>query len=143
MDRVLRFNRSTICASDIAGQYYCEKKVEMEYIHGKIETKAKTIGSFFSITNILEIILGHRCLLHSLPVPFLAREWNTFFSCRSARNIKTRRKPRPSDIARLQNRKRFTCAAPFSSTMPHDRPKHLGPNWQHTYGEDKPPEQRP
>ncbi len=41
----LRFNRSTICASDIAGQYYCEKKVEMEYLHGEIETEEKTIGS--------------------------------------------------------------------------------------------------
>jgi CRISPR/Cas system-associated exonuclease Cas4 (RecB family) len=41
----LRFNRSTICASDIAGQYYCEKKVEMEYLHGEIETEAKTTGS--------------------------------------------------------------------------------------------------
>jgi len=41
----LRFDRSTINASDIAGQYYCEKKVEMEYLHGEIETEAKTIGS--------------------------------------------------------------------------------------------------
>ena len=41
----LRFNRSTISASDIAGQYYCEKKVEMEYLHGEIETEAKTIGT--------------------------------------------------------------------------------------------------
>jgi CRISPR/Cas system-associated exonuclease Cas4 (RecB family) len=41
----LRFDRSTINASDIAGQYYCEKKVEMEYLHGEIETEAKTMGS--------------------------------------------------------------------------------------------------
>jgi CRISPR/Cas system-associated exonuclease Cas4 (RecB family) len=42
---LLRFDRSTICASDIAGQYYCEKKIEMEYLHGEVETEAKTIGS--------------------------------------------------------------------------------------------------
>ena len=41
----LRFNRLTICASDIAGQYYCEKKVEMEYVHGEIKTEAKTRGT--------------------------------------------------------------------------------------------------
>jgi len=41
----LRFDRSTICASDIAGQFYCEKKLEMEYLHGEIETEAKTLGS--------------------------------------------------------------------------------------------------
>jgi excinuclease UvrABC helicase subunit UvrB len=41
----LRFNRLTICASDIAGQYYCEKKIEMAYLHGEIETEAKTLGS--------------------------------------------------------------------------------------------------
>ena len=44
-DGRLRFRRLTISASDIAGQYYCEKKVEMEYLHGEIETEAKTIGS--------------------------------------------------------------------------------------------------
>ena len=41
----LRFDRSTINASDISGKYYCEKKVEMEYLHGEIETEAKTMGS--------------------------------------------------------------------------------------------------
>jgi len=44
-DERLRFNRLTISASDIAGQYYCEKKVELEYLHGEIETEAKTVGS--------------------------------------------------------------------------------------------------
>jgi hypothetical protein len=28
----LRFNRCSIRASDVAGQYYCEKKIEMEYL---------------------------------------------------------------------------------------------------------------
>ena len=41
----LRFNRSIIIASDIASQFYCEKKVELQYIHGEIETEEKTIGS--------------------------------------------------------------------------------------------------
>jgi len=41
----LRFNRSFVIASDIAGQYYCEKKVEMQYLHGKVETESKNIGT--------------------------------------------------------------------------------------------------
>jgi CRISPR/Cas system-associated exonuclease Cas4 (RecB family) len=41
----LRFGRSMIVASDIADQFYCEKKVEMEYLHGEVETEAKNIGT--------------------------------------------------------------------------------------------------
>ena len=41
----LRFGRSVVVVSDIAEQFYCEKKVEMEYIHGKVETEAKAIGT--------------------------------------------------------------------------------------------------
>ena len=41
----LRFGRSVIVASDIARQYYCEKKVELAYLHGEVETEAKMIGS--------------------------------------------------------------------------------------------------
>ena len=41
----LRFNRSVIIASDIASQYYCEKKVEMQYLIGEVKTEEKTIGS--------------------------------------------------------------------------------------------------
>lgn len=41
----LRFGRSVIVASDIAAQFYCEKKVEMEYLHGEVETEAKSIGT--------------------------------------------------------------------------------------------------
>jgi hypothetical protein len=41
----LRFDRSAIIASDIAEQYYCEKKVEMEYLHGEIETEDKIRGT--------------------------------------------------------------------------------------------------
>ncbi len=42
-----------------------------------------------------------------------------------------------------QNRKRFTYAPPFTSTMPHDSPKHLGLNRQHPNGADKPPKHEP
>jgi CRISPR/Cas system-associated exonuclease Cas4 (RecB family) len=41
----LRFNSSFIIASDIAEQFFCEKKVEMRYVHGDVETEAKTIGT--------------------------------------------------------------------------------------------------
>ena len=41
----LRFDRLFIKASDIATQYFCEKKVEMEYLRGKIETERKTLGA--------------------------------------------------------------------------------------------------
>lgn len=41
----LRFGRSVIAASDIAEQFYCEKKLEMEYFHGKVETEAKATGT--------------------------------------------------------------------------------------------------
>ena len=37
-ERQLRFSRCTIRASDVAGQYYCEKKIEMEYLYGEVET---------------------------------------------------------------------------------------------------------
>jgi hypothetical protein len=42
---ILRFNRCTIRASDVAGQYYCEKKIEMEYLYGEVETKTKNQGT--------------------------------------------------------------------------------------------------
>jgi CRISPR/Cas system-associated exonuclease Cas4 (RecB family) len=41
----LRFGRSVIVASDIAEQLYCEKKVEMGYLHGEVETEAKNMGT--------------------------------------------------------------------------------------------------
>jgi hypothetical protein len=41
----LRFNRSSITASDIASQYFCEKKLEMEHLYGKITTPAKMTGT--------------------------------------------------------------------------------------------------
>lgn len=51
-----RFNRSTIIASDIAQQYFCEKKVEMQYLYGKIETEAKILGSEGHETLLIDTI---------------------------------------------------------------------------------------
>jgi hypothetical protein len=39
----LRFGRFFVIASDIAEQYFCEKKVEMQYLHGEIEAEAKAL----------------------------------------------------------------------------------------------------
>lgn len=36
-----RFNNPCIRASDVASQYFCEKKVELQYLHGEIETEIK------------------------------------------------------------------------------------------------------
>jgi hypothetical protein len=41
----LRFGQKAVAASDIAEQFYCEKKIEMQHIYGEIETEAKTIGT--------------------------------------------------------------------------------------------------
>ena len=41
----LRFSRCTIRASDVAGQYYCEKKIELEYLYGEVETETKNQGT--------------------------------------------------------------------------------------------------
>ncbi len=41
----LRFNRPFIIASDVAEQYFCEKKVEMQYLHGEVVTEEKIIGT--------------------------------------------------------------------------------------------------
>jgi hypothetical protein len=42
---LLRFDQTSLSASTIAGQYFCEKKVEMEYTHGRVETVVKQQGS--------------------------------------------------------------------------------------------------
>lgn len=41
----LRFNKHFILASDIAEQYFCERKVELQYLHGEVETEEKIIGT--------------------------------------------------------------------------------------------------
>jgi CRISPR/Cas system-associated exonuclease Cas4 (RecB family) len=40
----LRLGRHSIAVSDIADQYYCEKKVELRYLHGQVETEERTLG---------------------------------------------------------------------------------------------------
>ena len=44
-NRKLRFNKSFVIASDVASQFYCEKKVEMQYLLGRVETEAMSIGT--------------------------------------------------------------------------------------------------
>jgi predicted RecB family nuclease len=39
-----RHGISMVPTSGIAAQFYCEQKVEMEYLHGEIQTEAKTEG---------------------------------------------------------------------------------------------------
>jgi len=34
-----------IVASGIAGQFFCEKKVEMWYLHGEVESEAKNMDT--------------------------------------------------------------------------------------------------
>ena len=41
----LRFNRPFIRVSDIALQYFCEKKIQMMYLHGDVETETKILGA--------------------------------------------------------------------------------------------------
>jgi hypothetical protein len=41
----LRFDRCGIIASDVASQFYCEKKVEIQYLYGKVETEEKISGT--------------------------------------------------------------------------------------------------
>lgn len=43
-ENLLRFDSRYIKISDIADQYYCEKKVELRYIHGDVETEEKLLG---------------------------------------------------------------------------------------------------
>ena len=42
----LKFGRKWLNATDLSGQFYCEKKVELGYLHGKIETEDKNIGRY-------------------------------------------------------------------------------------------------
>jgi hypothetical protein len=42
---LLRFGRCSVRASDVAGQYYCEKKIELEYLYGEVETETKNQGT--------------------------------------------------------------------------------------------------
>jgi len=41
----LKFGRGVVAASEVAEQFFCEKKVEMRYLYGEIETEAKVVGT--------------------------------------------------------------------------------------------------
>lgn len=44
-DVSLRFGKPWVAASNLAQQYYCEKKVEMQFLHGEVDTESKQIGT--------------------------------------------------------------------------------------------------
>jgi len=76
----LRFNQLYVRASEIAEQYYCERKVEMSHLHGRVETETKRQGSegheFLQAesveidrTKLLEkIFSGEPIIVHELPL---------------------------------------------------------------------------
>lgn len=64
----LRFNRSFIQVSDIAQQYFCEKKVEMRYLHGDRETESKILGA-----------KGHRRLLQDSTETSMRDLWKEIY----------------------------------------------------------------
>lgn len=74
----LRFNRCTVRASDVAGQYYCEKKIEMQYLVGEVETETKNQGTeaHENMTEGSEAV-GQEDLWKSVygKEPLLALEW--------------------------------------------------------------------
>jgi len=65
----LRFNRCTIRASDVAGQYYCEKKIEMAYLYGEVETETKNQGT-----------AGHENLLEGSEAVDQENLWKSVYS---------------------------------------------------------------
>jgi len=76
----LRFNQLYLKASKIAEQFYCEKKVEMEQLHGRIETETKMQGSeghesllvdsveFERDELLQEIFSGEVVMVHEMPL---------------------------------------------------------------------------
>jgi hypothetical protein len=77
---LLRFNQPYVRASEIAEQYYCERKVEMTHLHGRVETETKRQGSEgheslqaesveIEHTEMLEeIFSGEPVIVHELPL---------------------------------------------------------------------------
>jgi CRISPR/Cas system-associated exonuclease Cas4 (RecB family) len=41
---LLRFDKKYVIVSEIADQYYCEKKVDLKNVHGDIDTESKILG---------------------------------------------------------------------------------------------------
>jgi CRISPR/Cas system-associated exonuclease Cas4 (RecB family) len=76
----LRFNQRYVRASEIAEQFYCERKVEMTHLHGRVETETKRQGSEgheslqaesveVERTEMLEdIFSGEPIIVHELPL---------------------------------------------------------------------------
>jgi hypothetical protein len=76
----LRFNQPYVKASEIAEQYYCERKVEMTHLHGKVETETKRQGSegheslmadsveIDRMEVLEEIFSGTPTIVHELPL---------------------------------------------------------------------------
>jgi hypothetical protein len=77
-EELLRFDRCTIRASDVAGQYYCEKKIEMKYLYGEVENETKNQGTA-AHENMLEgtEAIEHEELWKTVygKKPVLALEW--------------------------------------------------------------------
>lgn len=75
---LLRFDRCTIRASDVAGQYYCEKKIEMKYLYGDVESETKNQGTA-AHENLLEgaEVVDQEDLWKTVYAkePVLAMEW--------------------------------------------------------------------
>jgi len=65
----LRFNNKCIRVSDISDQYYCEKKVELAYLHGDIETEPKILGRD-----------AHDKLIEDYEEITLKKKWKRIFS---------------------------------------------------------------
>jgi hypothetical protein len=68
-NELLRFDRCTIRASDVAGQYYCEKKIEMKYLYGEVETETKNQGT-----------IAHENLLEGAEIVDQENLWKTVYS---------------------------------------------------------------
>jgi CRISPR/Cas system-associated exonuclease Cas4 (RecB family) len=76
----LRFNQPYVRASEIAEQYYCERKVEMTHLHGRVETETKRQGSegheslqaesveVERMEMLEEIFSGEPIIVHELPL---------------------------------------------------------------------------
>jgi hypothetical protein len=59
--QTFRHGITMVPTSGIAQQFYCEQKVEMEYLHGEIETEAKTEGE-----RLHEKLTKVRAVAHSI-----------------------------------------------------------------------------
>ena len=73
----LRFGQRAVTASDIAQQFYCEKKIEMKHLHGEVETEAKTVGTQAHESLLKDAVLVKRAELWQkiyAKSPVLARE---------------------------------------------------------------------